>query len=78
MVIIISNNKKNKACKKQLTMKAELHLIVVVPHPTIILMLFVVFFLSEWEGGDEWVRAQFKEYILALLSSVHKGGKLSL
>lgn len=28
---------------------------------------------TEWEGGDEWVRAQFKEYILALLSSVHKG-----
>lgn len=27
---------------------------------------------TEWEGGDEWVRAQFKEYILALLSSVQK------
>ncbi|CAI9727784.1 Hypothetical predicted protein [Octopus vulgaris] len=28
---------------------------------------------TEWEGGDEWVRLQFKEYILSLLASTHNG-----
>ncbi|GAB1603474.1 late secretory pathway protein AVL9 homolog, partial [Argonauta hians] len=28
---------------------------------------------TEWEGGDEWVRLQFKEYILSLLASTLGG-----
>ena len=30
----------------------------------------------EWEGGDEWLRAQFKLYLASLLVTVNSNGKL--
>lgn len=27
-------------------------------------------FILEWEGGDEWIRAQFKEYLQSLMATV--------
>ena len=28
-----------------------------------------------WEGGDEWIRLQFKIYLQSLLATVRYGGK---
>lgn len=33
------------------------------------------FAFVEWEGGDEWIRAQFKEYLQSLMASVLADGK---
>ncbi len=30
---------------------------------------------SGWEGGDEWLRGQFKHYLLAMLATSKKNGK---
>lgn len=30
--------------------------------------------ISEWEGSDEWVRAQFKHYLNSLFSTVIADG----
>ena len=33
--------------------------------------------MSEWEGGDDWLRAQFKAYLLSLFRTVASNGQLS-
>jgi hypothetical protein len=32
--------------------------------------------ISGWEGGDDWIRAQFKAYLISLLHTVSFGGML--
>lgn len=32
---------------------------------------------SEWEGGDEWIQAQFRAYLQSLLVTMEKNGELS-
>ena len=33
--------------------------------------------MTEWEGGDDWLRAQFKAYLLSLFRTVASNGQLS-
>ena len=35
----------------------------------------VFYFSIGWEGGDEWIRAQFNIYLLSLLSTCTSAGK---
>lgn len=31
-------------------------------------------YVVEWEGGDEWIRAQFRSYMVSLLATVQSNG----
>jgi len=32
---------------------------------------------SEWEGGDDWLRAQFNAYLLSMFRTVASDGQFS-
>ena len=34
--------------------------------------------VSEWEGGDDWLRVQFKAYLLSLFRTVASDGEFSI
>jgi len=34
-------------------------------------------FILEWEGGDDWLRAQFKAYLLSMFRTVASNGEFS-
>lgn len=42
------------------------------PVPSVDALSGLMFYLyiSEWEGGDEWIRAQFKDYLQSLMATV--------
>ena len=43
------------------------------------LKLNIIFNISsEWEGGDEWLQAQFKVYLQSLLATLNQEGKSRL
>ena len=44
----------------------------------IFFVFLVLFFPAGWEGGDEWIRAQFKVYLLSLLATEAHGSKSHL
>jgi len=38
--------------------------------------LKVLMMLSGWEGGEDWLRSQFRAYLVSMLSAVSQKGQL--